>query len=183
MVGKQKYRFAQKSSNRQKIIDPFLIFVAMLFAGIFVYFAVNKYSQPHPLPSEISSKINFIVFYPNSNSKVEVDQNSFKFDESTKLLTFTANLAQNRLTFAEQSTPERYVDIPQSFDKLIETLNPYTSFDSFYDRVYLTKPKELSGKQSAIMNSKGTLMSISATEGELTVEDWKRLFNSFEVLR
>jgi hypothetical protein len=94
-----------------------------------------------------------------------------------------ASYSGKSLTFAEQSTPQNFVDIPQAYDKLIESLNSYSSFDSFYGKVDLTHPKELKGQQSAAMNSKGTLMFIHPTNGDLSTDQWKQLFNNLSIVK
>jgi hypothetical protein len=122
------------------------------------------------------------VLYPDSQSPATVKTGSIKYDAGTQVLTYIIADAGVPITISEQSTPQAFIDIPQSYATLINSLNNYASFDSLQGTVALTYPKELNGQQSAVMNTKGTLMFAHPTNGSLSENQWKNLFNSLEVI-
>jgi hypothetical protein len=135
------------------------------------------------IPPVINKEASFVIFYPGENSQTKINKETFKYNTQAKNLSFIVSYANKSLTFSEQSTPEGFVDIPQAYDKLIESLRAYASFDSFYGKVDLTHPKEFSGQQSAVMNSKGTLIFVHPTNGSLSTDQWKQLFNNMNVTK
>jgi hypothetical protein len=156
---------------------------AIVASAIFGFRAFQKSENVQVVPADIKQKISHVIYYPDTIGGLTVDKTSFKYDDTNEVLSYTAKYSSAEITIAEQSTPENFVDIPQAYDKLVETLNSYSAFSSFHGTVYLTKPKENKGQQSAVMNSKGTLMFANVTIGSLTDNEWKKLFNNLEVIR
>jgi hypothetical protein len=184
MMNKQIYKI--KKRYRQLLATPLvlsfgLVLGAFMVAGI--YFLFFHHTGFNPIPSKIKQQASFVVFYPGTDPSVTVDANSFKYSSQSQLMSYKITYNNAAITIAEQSTPQNFIDIPQAYDKLIESLNVYASFDSYYDKVNLTHPKEFNGQQSAVMNSKGTLVFAHPTKGELTEDQWKKLFNGLEIIR
>lgn len=157
--------------------------LAIIVSAIFGFKAFHKSENVQVIPPSIKQKISYVVYYPESIAELTVNKSSFKYDNDNEVLSYTLKYSTADITIAEQATPENFVDIPQAYDKLTETLNSYSAFNSFHGTVHLTKPKELKGQQSAVMNSKGTLMFANVTNGSLTDKEWKKLFNNLEVIR
>ena len=176
MVGKQKIT--------PRSVVSFWLLLGLIVGGIVGGYIYNKHHQGTKIiPSDIKKQLSFIVFYPSPNASAVVNQKSFKYDAQSKLLSYVLGYDGKQLTVAEQPTPQNFVDIPPAYEKLIESLNEYNSFDSYYDKVSLTHPKEFKGQQSAVMNSKGTLLFVHPTDGDLNLDQWKKLFNGLEVIR
>ncbi|MDL2341804.1 MAG: hypothetical protein QFB87_01860 [Patescibacteria group bacterium] len=184
MAGRQKYTIQKKygqGSNSRYLLSLGLIIVLVCAIG---GFAVYKSNQPKgPIPRAIKQQIAFVIFYPSITTGAAVNAASFKYDTQSKLLSYVVSYSGRSITVAEQATPQNFIDIPQAYDKLTESLNEFASFDSYYDKVSLVHPKEFNGQQSAVMNSKGTLIFAHPTNGDLTVDQWKKLFNGFEIIR
>lgn len=157
--------------------------IGILVIGCLVFVAFKILHKPPLVPADIKKQTDFVIFYPAASSGAKINKTSFKYDSSSKVLSYLATRGSVALTFGEQSTPQGFVDIPQAYDKLIEELNGYASFDSYYGHVDLTHPKEFNGQQSAAMNTKGTLMFIHATQGSLSEDQWKNLFNNLTVVQ
>lgn len=157
--------------------------IAIIASVIFGVRSFENSASVQNIPTDIKQIVSHVIYYPDSTSGLSVDKNSFKFDDASEVLSFTAKYGNANITIAEQATPENFVDIPPAYDKLIETLNSYYAFSSFHGTVHLTKPKENKGQQSAVMNSKGTLMFANVTGGSLTENEWKKFFNNLEVIR
>lgn len=183
MVGQRTYKVSKAYKGSRRKIGAVLILVILVVSGSALYLNTRNLQSDSIIPVAIKKNVSFVIFYPKASPTLKLNASSIKFDPPSGLVSFTANHAGVNLTFAEQATPESFVDIPPAYDKLIETLNEYATFNSFYDTVHLTKPKELNGQQSAVMNSKGTLMFVNTTNGSLTDDQWKSLFNNLEVIR
>ena len=99
------------------------------------------------------------------------------------MLSFSAKRPSGvKISFSEQPTPGSIVDIPQVYDKLVDSLQPYNTFDSVNGKVALTHPNNLNGGQTAVMNDKGTLIFVRPTK-DLTDTEWRQVFNSLSILR
>lgn len=158
------------------------IIVTALIAAVAAggYFFLHK----TPLvPAKFTRETSFVIFYPTKNSGATINESSFKYDTSSKVLSFTVNQNGVSMAVGEQSTPQGFIDIPQAYDKLIESLNGYAEFGTYYGTVNLTHPKEFNGQQSAAMNAKGTLMFVHPTYGQLSEDQWKKLFNNMQTVQ
>lgn len=184
MVGQQTYKI--KNKYRPQLSTPLVLSAGLILgAGLLVgaYYLFLYHPTTSVIPKTIKKQLSFVVFYPSPDSAVTVDIKSFKYDSQAKLMSYVARFGNTPITIAEQATPQNFIDIPQAYDKLIESLSEYASFQSYYDKVSLTHPKEFNGQQSAVMNSKGTLVFAHPTKGDLSEDQWKKLFNGFEVIR
>ncbi len=86
------------------------------------------------------------------------------------------------MTITEQATPSGFTDIPQAYDKFINSLSGYFSFGSVNGTVNLVRPHNLNGEQAAVINDKGTLMFIHPMQ-DLPPDVWRQLFNNLTVIK
>ena len=168
--------------SKTKIAGFILIgLVAVTVSGFFIYKVNNSRHNP-TFPTAIKHQAGFVLFYPTDKSILKVDKSTIKFDASNKLVSYiTYNSSNSKIIISEQATPETFVDIPTAYDQLIERLQGYSTFESANGKVSLTHPKELKGPQSAVMNSKGTLMFVRPSVN-MSDSDWRLLFNSLQPL-
>lgn len=178
-VSRLYHLIISKLSRSQIIVSSIVVF--SLLVGIIML--VGSRHSPGLIPDNLKKQISFVLFLPSSSPEMNINTKSFRYDPVSKVFTFKMQYDHSTLTIAEQATPQNFIDIPQAYDKVMETLNEYASFNSYYDKVSLTRPKEFKGQQSAIMNSKGTLITAHPTKGELTEDQWKKLFNGLELIR
>lgn len=153
------------------------IISAVLLAAVIVIAILH---QPALLPKDIKKQVNFVVFYPTGSQAV-IEKSSFKYDSSLKLLSFDTNFAGKQITFAEQGTPDSFVDDSNFYPKFIDSLNGYATFSSIQGQVDLTVPKEFNN-QTGVMNAKGTLL-FAKSSGNISEDNWKQLFNSFNYIK
>jgi hypothetical protein len=169
---------------RRLISSRFVPVMAILIAILLIIIGALVWLRHlHPLPKSIRQQVNYLVFYPASDSGVAVDKSSFKYDAAQKVLSYTVSTQNRTLTVSEQPTPDAFNDVPQAYDKLVQSLGEYGSFDSLFGKVSLTRPQQLHGQQSAVMNAKGTLLFAHPTQGELSDDEWRQLFNSLRVVK
>ena len=137
---------------------------------------------PKPLvPAEIKRAVTSTILIPVGND-VAVKRESMRYDAKIKLLTFSTTEAGANVVFSEQPTPDSFTDIPQVYDKVVINMNEYASFSSDVGTVHLTRPKDLQGKQAAVMNTKGTLM-FAKPEHDLSEDQWRKLINGLVVVK
>ena len=160
--------------------SPRLASVALIIIGVAVIGGLGYYraaSQP-ALPSTVAQQLSFGVYFPKAKTTVAtIDKGTIRYQASGGLFSYTARLADGTtVSVNQQATPISFVDIPQAYDKLVSSLQPYTSFESINGKVSLTYPKELKGGQSAVMNAKGTLLFARPSKS-LSDDQWRQLFN------
>jgi hypothetical protein len=90
--------------------------------------------------------------------------------------------SNNLITISEQSSPPQFSEVPDSYAKLLQSLNQYAVYESANGTFYLTKPTELKGGQAAVMNAKGVLLFAKPTQ-DLSDKQWKQLFNDLSLVR
>lgn len=128
------------------------------------------------LPSAVRRQVSFVVLYPNNRSTAKVDRNTIKYDSDKKILTYAAREGEAQLIVTNQSSPDTFTDIPQTYDKVLEGMHPYSSFDSLHGKVSLTHPATVSN-QVAVTNTVGTLMFVR-TNRDLSDDQWRQFFNN-----
>ncbi|MDB5178429.1 MAG: hypothetical protein JWN01_372 [Patescibacteria group bacterium] len=148
------------------------IMVGLIVAGIIVILHPRS-----PIPSSIKTQLTFPVFYPDPTTGYKIDPGSITYSARDKVLIFNVSSSGNRIVFSEQGTPGPFNDVAGYYDKFIEKLGGYASFDSTNGKVSLAHPQELKGGQSAIMNAKGTLL-FAHPDKDLSDDNWHKLFNA-----
>ena len=115
-------------------------------------------------------QIPFTVYFPDASWKTNTHDASYQ----NGVLRFAAQQAQGRVIFTEQSTPPIFSEVPQYLPSLLAKMNQYASFSSSSGTVYLTKPNELRGGQTAVIENGGTLLFIRPAQ-ELSEKQWQQL--------
>jgi hypothetical protein len=156
----------------------FRALAGLVAAGLIVVTVMILLPKP-PIPGIIKSQLTSTLVLPSAK-QATIDRNSAKYDSSLKVLSFNATVAGHKVVMAEQPTPDQFIDIPQAYDKVVENMNAYAQFDSALGTVHLTKPTQLHGGQTAVINAKGTLL-FAKPSSNLTDDQWRRFFNSFAV--
>lgn len=154
-----------------------VILIAVL--SIIVYGKVTASSDG--VPKAITSQLTSALIMPDT-STTTIDETSYKYDPSSKLFSYTAVYADSHLVFSEQPAPESFTDIPEAYQKVLESMNNYSSFDSTIGTVHLTKPPNSAGKQTAVLNAKGTLL-FAKSDRNLDSDQWRALFKSVDVVK
>ncbi len=133
------------------------------------------------VPGSIKRQVTSTLLVPQGGD-TQVNRESMKYDSSIKLLTFNAVMGETKMVFSEQPTPDSLNDIPQVFDNLMSSMGQYSSFVTDTGTVNLTRPKELVGKQAAVLNSKGTLMFVKPDK-DLSEDQWRKLFKNLAIVK
>ncbi len=152
----------------------------LVIGGVLLVGVLTTRGRP-VIPVEIGRQANFVVFYPQTSEEIKLDQKTLTYNPSLKQLSFVVSFSNRYITFSQQNTPDQFNDIPEYFPKLIEKMNRYSTIENANGKVSLTRPSEAKS-QVAVMNSKGTLL-FAKTDGDMTDDSWKRLFNSLTHLQ
>ena len=160
------------------------MFVLLILLAGGGYFGYKQVSDSRAVLSRsIKSSLTFGIFWPTKDSPLIGDKTTIKYDTTENHFDYNAILSNGTLvTISEQATPESFVDIPQAYEKLVESMHTYRSFDSQTGKVYLTRPPQSSGNQTAVMNAKGTLLFMRAYK-DLDDNTWTKIFNNLESLK
>lgn len=158
------------------VVIVIVLALALVIAGVLFW----RSSQP-PIPKNIKQQTNFLLYYPSPQS-AKIDKATIKYDTSNKLVSFVANQeAGAKFVFSMQASPVEFSEVPESYNKYIERLSMTTSFDSTQGKVDITNPEGQTG-QTAVMNSKGTLLFVTANK-QLSEDEWHSLFNTLRTIQ
>jgi hypothetical protein len=165
-------RFFSKPRNQ------LILIISLIIVGVGTFFVESKL-RASPIPASFRKSISFPVFLPTAG--VTINTNSYKFEPSQKILSFTGYLSDRQLaTFTEQATPDPINDLTNFYSQFLQTLNQYAAFDTLNGTVNLTHPNGGVG-QAAVMNSKGTLMFVRVANDE-PQSVWQPLFNQLKIV-
>ena len=167
------------SARWQKVLFTKLR-VGILFATVAVVtvlFVILHHSSS-PLPNAIAKQVAYVTYYPGKQWQTSLQQATY----TAGVLRFTSTQNNVSLSFSEQATPPVFTDVPQYYPSLLGKLNQYSSFGSVAGTVYLTKPAELKGGQTAVANTDGTLVFVRPNK-DLSTTEWQRLFNNLQTIK
>lgn len=175
-----------KGLGRNRLLVLGILIVGMVSFSIFFGLLFSRH-RPSPANKmgELQAyrqRVDFVLFAPTSTARESVKPHSIKLDAGSHFLSYVSEVGSMQITVSMQPTPEGFVDVPQAFDKLVEKMNQYSVFESLNGKVYLTKPQELNGGQTAVMNAKGTLL-FAKPIGDLTDDQWRSFFNQLDVVK
>jgi hypothetical protein len=163
--------------NTKLTIVSLLLGVVVIGVAIVVF-----WPRAHSIiPAAIARQTNFVLFYPREEPDIKIQTSSIKYSTSIKQFSFIVNYQGRSITFAEQTTPEQFTDIPAYKDAFLTKLGSYETFENSIGRVDLTRPKETKN-QVAVMISKGTLV-FAQTNRDMTEDQWRELFNKIVFLQ
>lgn len=167
-------------TSRKALLAVCSVFGLMVLSGVVLF---TRAKSEQIIPEDIKKQLSFNVILPIAPETLKVDKSSIKYTTEEKLLVYEVNLDDgNKLVVSEQPSPESFIDVPQSYDKLISSMQQYAAFDTQKGRVFLTKPENLKGGQTAVMNSSGVLLFIRPDKG-LSDDAWKKIFNDLEIVK
>lgn len=126
------------------------------------------------LPKAISQQLDFEprVLKADVNVKVATLMGSYKYDQSTKVLTFIVLVGNTKVVISEQSYPDILV-----YGKLVNAFNIYSEIDTKTGKVSLGRPKDNGGGQAAVVHA-NNLLIFGKPDKDLTDEEWKAVFNN-----
>ena len=132
-----------------------------------------------PIPPTVTKQLTSTLLVPKGGGAV-IDRESANYSKSEKLLIYTVAYAGTSIIVSEQPTPDSFIDIPDVYTKLVDGMNNYQTFEVNAGTVHLTRPKNLNGKQAAVLNAKGTLL-FAKPAADLSDDQWRVLFNHLQV--
>ncbi len=154
-----------------------MILVVVAIAATLYYFLRTQ----QVIPVSIKTQLTSPLLMPTDKTVAAIDQGSVKYDSKIKVLTYDVQLDGIKVVMSQQPTPESFIDVPDVYTKVLEGMNEYQKFELAIGVIHLTRPPDLKGKQSAVLNSKGTLLFASPEE-DLTEDQWRRFFKDVQLV-
>ena len=171
-----KYSRHSNKSNQQKRLLFVCIAVAILLVAPSWFFIERRAHSP--FPADVTKKVSFVVYYPDKTWQI----NGAKATYANGALFFVATKEDVTVSFNEQATPQVFNDVSQYYPTLLTRLKEYASFGTANGMVNLTRPAELNGGQTAVLNNDGTLVFVRPNH-DLDVDQWRQLFNRLQTIK
>ncbi len=153
---------------------PIIVSICLL---ILIVAGVWLYSRQGLVPQDIVNQTTFAIMVPEGEN-IEVDKDSMMVStpqgQKDEVLNYTARIDGIDVLIGQQPTPQQFIDIPKTYEKVVEQAKQYASFETTVGTVYLTRPQK---QQIAMLNTKGTYTLAQASE-DLTEEQWRRFFRN-----
>jgi ABC-type Na+ efflux pump permease subunit len=157
------------------------VFILLTAGGATAYLIVRQKSDG--VPKTIAKQVEFKAFLPTtsgSDNNTTIDKKSYKYDTQAKVLSYVIYVGgKSRAVVTEQTVPDEFVDIPDAYDKMVNSLGPIWSLESPIGKVSICQTNKLEG-QVAVAKSQGTLMFIKA-DSVLDESTWRKLINGISV--
>lgn len=152
------------------------IFLAVVILG--GYFSYAHFHQPL-ISSDISNKLTSVI-YVTTGKNVDIQRATVKYDDSLKQLSYVALFENVKITISEQPSPEVFGDVPQYFDKWVESAGAVSNFETPNGKVYIASNPKYGVNSVAILNSNGTLL-FAKPSANLTTDQWKAFFRNLKL--
>jgi len=162
----------EKHKKNTRLMSALLIIICLGIVG-YILFGIKRTIV---VPKTITASVQFPIFYPEPSKQITIKQDSFKYDKSMGQVSFIVSFENDKVIFAEQSSPDSFSASPTFYTAFVQKLNGYATFDSVDGRVDLTLPTE-THEETAIMNARGTLL-FASTASTINETNWKLVFNT-----
>jgi hypothetical protein len=159
-----------------------LIVFSLLLAASLALVLLLKNNQP--MPTTIKTQLESPALLPSSGSEVTIDKTSYKYDAANKVFSYDIKSNNGGVSVVtEQPTPSEFLDIPTTFDKVVNSLGPSLTFDSPVGVVSVGHPASLpTDSEVGIARSEGTLIFVR-TYTIWTESQWRKFFNNLDAVR
>lgn len=131
------------------------------------------------LPGAIRKQLSITPLVPRGPA-VTIDRGSVTYAPSSQVLTYNTEAFGGRIVVNEQPTPDYFTQTPGAYAELRKAMNEYQQLDTSTGTIYLTRPRDLGGRQIAVLNTAGTLV-FARPDFDLSNEQWKRFFGAMVI--
>lgn|GEM_PF-1131525 len=168
---------------KRRRLTPIRVTIVVVCLGLLGTIAALTLKPTHrPIPSNITKKISFTIFYPTLTiSQINVQPSTLNYNSANQGFSYEVLLNSKKVVISEQATPDIFSQNGVYSFKL-DQAHEYDSFNTSAGEVALTKPDELSGQTVAWDNTKGTLILAHAFQ-TLSESEWKLLFNNIQIVK
>lgn len=160
---------------------PILLSIAILLVMTAASVTYLFLRDDPEIPKDVLSKVNFLIYIPDSKASWQIGTHKPSFDEDSGTLTLEAKSGSTVVTLNEQTLPDALKDIPEQYLRILATLHEYSEIKTNLGTITLTKPEELKGGQTAVGNLNGTLL-FAKPNRDLSDQEWLDFFKSMKVI-
>jgi hypothetical protein len=165
-----KYGIHRRYRKYPKIIICCVAALLLIAIGIIIY----EKNQP-PIPNSITKKLNFSLALLAKPYVIE--RKTISYVSQSGVLIFTAKNGTSSFVISEQATPDVFSASDQVYPTLLQRMNEYAELQTAAGTVALTKPTELNGVQTAVLNVKSDLIFVRPNKPQSSAQ-WKSFFSS-----
>ena len=163
-------------------IGKVVVTTVIIVVAAAVYFIFIKSSDQYKIPPTIATKLSFpVLFLKNPTTVYRLDNTSIKYTsepDGSKVFIFVVYSQKNRITISEQAYPDVLI-----YDKLSNSINPYSEVGTLYGKVTLGRPKDGGGRQAAVDNYTNSTLIFAQPTSDLGDADWQQLFNNLDLVK
>jgi hypothetical protein len=173
--------------KHKRLIIVSILLLAVFAAGAGSEAFIHSRSDKPVISKEIAQQVHFSVFYPMSDTgqplwQISKDKTSYDAENGVLTMISTRPNSSTTVTLTQQMIPDAFKDVPTQYAKMLNSMNQYQEIKSQFNTVTLTRPKELKGGQTAVVNKGDTLM-FAKPSTDLTDNEWQSFFDTFRKMR
>lgn len=156
-----------------------LILLVIVVAVVVEFVRLRQSSKQSILPASVKQQLAMPALVPTEQFKSYVlNQDSIKYDNSQKLLSYTLTSSDNSVVITEQPYPDILI-----YDKLKNGIGEYKDIDTQAGKVTLGRPKDGGGAQVGVLNYHDQTLIFAKPQKDLSDDDWLQLFNTLEQVK
>lgn len=177
---RRNYPKAWRYSRFSRYRELGLLIIVVALSTSLVVSNLNK--DKYHISRSVSKQLDFpVLFLRNPTPTINLDEQSVKVSKEggdTKVFSFVVKESDGNVTITEQTFPEVLI-----YDKLTNSINPYSDIGTSYGKVTMGRPKNGGGKQVGVLKYQdSTLIFIQPTKS-LTDDQVKTLINNLELVK
>ncbi len=163
-----------------KYTKKIVVFVVLCGVSlcVLIYIRTSNNTKIELLPTDQQiAQVGFSGIYPPATENYTFEETGFRYNPTEEFLVMTLRYepARTKVVFSEQRVPSDMDE--DNFKMLVQDMNQYGSFNSQYGKVYLTKPTDQNGRQTAVLKTESLLVFIRADD-DMSDELWRQLIDS-----
>ncbi|HSX48417.1 MAG TPA: hypothetical protein VLF41_02865 [Candidatus Nanoarchaeia archaeon] len=156
-----------------------LLLLVVVIAAVVEYAHVRQTTKQNIVPAQIKKQLAMPSLVPAEKFESYVlNQDSIKYDDKQKLLSYSLTSPDNSVTVTEQPYPDVLI-----YEKLKNGIGQYRDIDTQAGKVTLGRPKDGGGVQVAVLNYHDQTLVFAKPQKDLTDDQWKQLFDSLEPIK
>jgi hypothetical protein len=159
-----------------------LFIITLLASVLLLIFNIKHEGEVYKIPSTIKNQLNFpVLFLKNPSNGNVLEKNSIKYSlqpDGSMIFSYIVDQPDNSITISEQAYPEILI-----YDKLANSINPYSEVGTLYGKATLGRPKDHGGHQVAVLKYTDSTLIFAQSRNDISDPDWRQLINSLDTVK